>query len=170
MGHMPLELSIVPDPRLLPNLDVDAADSSMLYEADFFCWTQRMAEVLRSGDLSRLDIENLAEEIESLGRSDRRTIESRLTVLLMHLLKWQFQSGMRSGSWQGTIVEQRTRIRKLLQESPSLRSFFESVVVECYGDAIVQAAAETGVPIVTFPIDCPYSIKDILDLDFLPDK
>jgi Domain of unknown function DUF29 len=170
MGDMSLELPIVPDPLLLPKPAVEsAAESSGLYEADFFRWTETMAAALRSGDLSQLDLENLAEEIESLGRSDRRRIESRLTVLLMHLLKWQVQPEMRSGSWRGTIVEQRTRIRKLLQESPSLRSFFESVVDECYGDAVAQAVAETGLPIAMFQIDCIYSIEEILSIEFLPD-
>jgi hypothetical protein len=173
-----LELPIVPDPILLPKPAVDvaadvlvdlSADSSALYEEDFFRWTQMMADALRSGDLSQLDRGNLAEEIESLGRNDRRAIESRLTVLLMHLLKWQVQPEMRSGSWRGTIVEQRTRIRKLLQESPSLRSFFASAIDECYGDALVQAVAETGLPIAMFPIDCPYAIEAILNVDFLPD-
>jgi hypothetical protein len=160
----------MPDPIVLQNLtaNLSALDSLDLYETDFFRWTQMMAEALRSGDFSLLDIENLAKEIESLGRSDRRRIESRLTVLLMHLLKWQVQPEMRSGSWRGTIVEQRTRIRKLLQESPSLRSFFESVVDECYGDAVVQAVAETGLPIAMFPIDCPYAIEEILNVEFLP--
>jgi hypothetical protein len=170
MGDMSLELPIVPDPLLMPQPAVEsAAGSSGLYDADFFRWTETMAAALRSGELSRLDLENLAEEIESLGRSDRRRIESRLTVLLMHLLKWQVQPEMRSGSWRGTIVAQRTRIRKLLQESPSLRSFFESVVDECYGDAVVQAVAETGLPIAMFPIDCPYAIEAILNVEFLPD-
>jgi hypothetical protein len=170
-----LELPIVPDPILLPKPSantVTAASAAApgLYDKDFCLWTETMAAALRSGDFSQLDLENLAEEIASLGRSDRRAIESRLTVLLMHLLKWQFQPTLRSGSWQGTIVEQRTRIRKLLQESPSLRSFFESVVDECYGDAIVQAAAETGLAIAVFPSDCPYAIEAILNVEFLPDS
>ena len=88
--------------------------SEQLYEKDFWLWTQTMAEALKSGNFSQLDLVNLAEEVESLGRSDRRELQSRLTVLLMHLLKWQFQSDMRSGSWRGTLVEQRIRILKLL--------------------------------------------------------
>ena len=98
------------------------------YEEDFYAWTIEQARLLRSGELSSVDVANLAEEIESLGRSDRRAIESRLTVLLMHLLKWRIQSKMRSQSWSGTIREQRQRIEKLLRESPSLRPAIDEVL------------------------------------------
>lgn len=143
--------------------------SEQLYEQDFWLWTQAMAEALKSGNFSQLDLQNLAEEVDSLGRSDRRELQSRLTVLLMHLLKWQFQSDMRSGSWRGTLAEQRIRIVKLLQESPSLRSFFEASMDECYDDAKVKASEETGLIITTFPLICPYAIADILSIEFLPD-
>ena len=142
--------------------------SEQLYEQDFWLWTQAMVKVLKSGNLSQLDLENLAEEVESLGRSDRRELQSRLTVLLMHLLKWQFQSDMRSRSWRGTLAEQRIRIIKLLKESPSLRSFFEASVDECYDDAKVKASEETGLMMVTFPVLCPYAMEDILSIEFLP--
>ncbi len=140
-----------------------------LYETDFSLWTQAMAAALRSGDFSQLDIENLAEEVESLGRSDRQQLDSRLTVLLVHLLKWQFQPEMRSGSWGGTINEQRRRIRKLLKDSPSLRSFFEGLRDECYEDARVQAAIETGLTIETFPEACPFTFAEIMEPAFFPD-
>jgi Domain of unknown function DUF29 len=140
-----------------------------LYEKDFFLWSQTMAVALRSGDFSNLDIENLAEEVESLGRSDRQQLDSRLTVLLVHVLKWKFQPQMRSGSWGGTINEQRRRIRKLLKESPSLQSFFEGLVDECYEDARVQASIETELPIETFPETCPFALTDIMEPAFFPD-
>lgn len=140
-----------------------------LYEQDFWLWTQTMAEALKSGNFSQLDLENLAEEVESLGRSDRRELQSRLTVLLMHLLKWQFQPEMRSGSWKGTLREQRRRIRAVLKDSPSLRSFLVDSVDDAYENAREQAADETGLAIAIFPASCPYAIEAILDGEFLPD-
>jgi hypothetical protein len=169
MSNMSLELPIVPDPLLLPKPAVEsAAGSSGLYDADFFRWTETMAAALRSGDLSQLDLENLAEEIESLGRSDRRELKSRLVVLLHHLLKWQFQPELRSTSWRGTLNEQRRRLRDLLEDSPSLRSVLGLSLDQCYADSRREAADETGLPIALFPIDCPHAIEEILNVEFLP--
>jgi Domain of unknown function DUF29 len=163
----------VPNPILSP----PPIQTTELYDRDFCLWTETMAEVLRSGNLAQLDIANLAEEVESLGRRDRRELESRLVVLLHHLLKWQFQSSMRSRSWRGTLAEQRLRIRRLLKDSPSLRSVLESsmtsgrseTIDECYTDAKIQASEETGLTIDTFPADCPYAIEAVLSVEFLPD-
>jgi Domain of unknown function DUF29 len=164
-----LEKSIVLKPIVLPQPTVDRTDDRNLYEEDFYQWTQRMVEALRSRNFEQLDVENLLDEVESLGVSQRHALESRLTVLLIHLLKWQFQPGMRSGSWRGTLVEQRTRIRKLLKASPSLRSFLEASIDECYQDARLQAEAETGLGMATFPDVCDYAIEDMLSVEFLPD-
>ncbi len=153
----------MPEQTLLP-LPV-----TTLYEQDFWLWTQAMAIALKSGNFSQLDLENLAEEVESLGRSDRRELKSRLTVLLMHLLKWQFQAEMRSGSWKGSLREQRRQIRGVLNDSPSLRSFVMDSVDECYDNARDDAADETGLTIATFPETCPYAIDEILNIEFLPD-
>src|SRR5712692_6631427 len=105
------------------------------YDDDFFAWTQEQAQLLRSGEFNQLDIENIAEELESMGRSDRREIESRLVVLLAHLLKWQVQIGFRSRSWSATIQEQRDRIRDLVGESPSLRPVVSSIRQALYARA-----------------------------------
>src|SRR5690348_30226 len=101
--------------------------NSAAYDDDFYAWTQDQARLLRSGELSQLDVENLAEELESMGRSDRRELDSRLEVLLVHLLKWQVQTEFRSRSWSGTIREQRSRVEDLLNESPSLRRLVAQV-------------------------------------------
>ena len=124
----------------------DAVD----YEKDFYAWTMEQARLLRSGELSALDVENIAEEIESMGRSDRRAIETRLTVLLMHLLQWQMQPTFRSASWSATIREQRRRIEKLLRESPSLQPFVATALAEAYAEAREDAAAETGLAETAF--------------------
>jgi len=143
----------------------DAVD----YEDDFYAWTVEQARLLRSGEFSELDIENIAEELESMGRSDKREIESRLSVLLAHLLKWQLQVGLRSRSWSGTIREQRERIEDLLAESPSLRSLVASIRPALYARARRRAADETGLPESALPADCPFTAEQILSEDFLPE-
>jgi len=139
------------------------------YEEDFYAWTIEQARLLRAGEFSALDIENIAEEIESMGRSDRRAIESRLTVLLAHLLKWQLQPEMRSTSWSGTIREQRRQIERLLRESPSLRPFVPEVLSEAYAEAREDAAEETGLSQSTFPETCPFTAEEALSREFLPE-
>ncbi len=144
--------------------------NSVDYEEDFYAWTVEQARLLRSGELSSIDVANIAEEIESLGRSDRRELESRLTVLLTHLLKWRIQSKMRSSSWSGTIAEQRRRIAKLLRESPSLGAFVSEVLVEAYSNAREAASNETGLPETEFPVECPFTPEETLSRDFLPER
>jgi Domain of unknown function DUF29 len=104
-----------------------------------------------------------------VGRSEKRAIESDLTVLLTHLLKYRFQPDQRSSSWRGSIVEHRRRLRKLTRESPSLRPHAREVYAESYADGREQAAAETGLPLATFPADPPFTLEQALDPQFLPD-
>lgn len=138
------------------------------YDSDFHLWSQNQAAAIRDGKFAEIDLENVAEEIESLGKSDKREIRNRLEVLLLHLLKWQFQSEKRSNSWNGSIVEARLRVSGLVEDSPSLKNLPEQRLVEAYADARRRAAAETGLSIKRFPAECPYSIVDIMDDDFLP--
>lgn len=140
------------------------------YQEDFYAWTVEQARLLRSGELSSIDAANLAEEIESLGRSDRRELESRMTVLLMHLLKWQKQSKLRSRSWSGTIFEQRRRVEKLLKESPSLRALVNEALAGVYTEAREAASNETGLPETEFPVACPFTPDEVLTRDFLPER
>jgi Domain of unknown function DUF29 len=143
--------------------------SHSLYEQDFHQWTQQMATVLRNGHFDQLDIENIAEEIESLGRSDKRELKRRLTVLLMHLLKWHYQPEQRSNSWRATITEQRIRILDLLSESPSLIHYLKGEVDRCYTNAKTLAADETGLAPTIFPQDCPYLLTEVLEQKPLTD-
>jgi uncharacterized protein DUF29 len=143
--------------------------NSAAYDEDFYAWTQEQARLLRSGQFSQIDVENVAEELESMGRSDKREIDSRLEVLLMHLLKWQLQVKLRSPGWSGTIREQRRRIAKLLRESPSLRPAVGQLIPEAYTEARDMAAGETGLPETMFPADCPFTPDQILAEDFLPE-
>lgn len=139
-----------------------------LYDTDFFRWTEEQAAALRAGRLEDLDLSNLAEEIESLGRSDRREIESRLGVLLMHLLKWRYQPQKRSGSWETTIRTQRREIEKLLNDSPSLRREVGAFTQGAYDSSRRNAAAETGMPLEAFPAACPFRVEDVMTDEWLP--
>ncbi|MCY7283046.1 MAG: DUF29 domain-containing protein [Cyanobacteria bacterium CAN_BIN43] len=143
--------------------------SPSLYEQDFYQWTQEMAIALRAGRVSALDWKNLAEEIESLGQSDRRALESRLVVLLLHLLKWRYQSEYRTGSWKATISEQRRRIRVLLEDSPSLKPYLLQCLENCFKDGRRQASDEANQALEVFPQVCPFLEAEILDDEFLPD-
>jgi hypothetical protein len=145
------------------------ANQQSLYDTDYLIWIKTTVEKLRVHDYSNIDWENLIEEIEDMGRSERRSLESNLIVVLTHLLKWLYQPELRSGSWKGSIVEHRRRIRKALKESPSLKPYLEEVFAECYLDAVEQASAETELPVETFPQLCPYTSAEILDSDFLPE-
>jgi hypothetical protein len=138
------------------------------YEADFFAWTQEQARLLRDRDARGLDWENLAEEIDSMGRRDRRELESRLRLILHHLLKWRVQPGLRGPGWQSTLREQRRQAAKLLKESPSLRPQLPALIEEAYPDARADALDETGLPLQNFPADCPFTVAQVLDAAYLP--
>jgi hypothetical protein len=143
--------------------------ASVDYDSDFYAWALDQAARVRASDVPGLDAENVAEEIESLGRSQKHELLSRCTVLLMHLLKWRFQPERRGASWQSTIAEQRMRVAVILRDSPSLRRTVPDVVLEAFGDARELAAIETGLGIAIFPPACPWLPAEILQKAWLPD-
>lgn len=140
------------------------------YETDFYAWALYNAQLLREGRLSELDVEHLAEELESMGKRDRRELISRFKILLGHLLKWQYQPDYRGRSWRGSIIEQRSEIRELIKENPSLRPYLPNSVIDAYSKAVELATKETRLSINTFPRECPYSLEKILDDDFYPEN
>jgi len=162
----------IPRRRLRPDLfrgqSRADADETSAYDGDYYGWLVRQAALLGARRFAEVDLANLIDEIEDLGRSEKREIENRLGVLLVHLLKWQFQPAQRSGGWQSTIIEQRARLLKRLQESPSLRNYPREVRKEEYALARERAAAESGLALTTFAKSCPYTIDQVLDPDFLP--
>lgn len=141
---------------------------SALYDHDFFAWSGEQANLLRSGKLSDADIDHIAEEIESMGRTEKRELVSRLSLLLMHLLKWAFQPEKRGASWEATIRVQRNRLIDHLDDNPSLRPLLPATLANAYRDARLEAAAETGLAIATFPDNCPWSVEKTLDAEFWP--
>lgn len=139
------------------------------YEQDFYSWTQEQAALLRAGRLSDLDIENLIEEVETMGRSEKRELESRLTVLLLHLLKWQYQEVRRGRSWELSIVEQRLKFQQTLEENPGLKSKLDGILLKAYEYAVIQASRETKISKNVFPQTCPWSFEQIIDDNFYPE-
>jgi hypothetical protein len=139
------------------------------YEEDLYAWSQEQAALLRARRTAGLDWENLAEEILAMGGRDRRKLESRLCMILLHLLKWQTQPALRGASWRKTLRTQRREIRKLLKQSPSLRRQVPELMREAYSDALKDAVDETGLPAGRFPVDCPYLPDDVLAEGYLPD-
>ncbi|MEA5576021.1 DUF29 domain-containing protein [Anabaena sp. UHCC 0451] len=140
-----------------------------LYEQDFYLWIETTAKQLTAGNFAEIDLVNLIEEIESMGRSEKRALESNLVVLLMHLLKYKYQPEKRSKSWLSTIFEHRRRLNKHFQDSPSLKKYFLETFAECYQDARQQASIETGLELDIFPLESPFNTDECLNQDFLPD-
>ncbi|EIZ7192506.1 DUF29 domain-containing protein [Salmonella enterica] len=139
------------------------------YETDFYGWTQEQARLLRSGQLSELDTQNLLEEIEAMGRSELRELVNRLKVLLIHLLKWKHQPGFRGRSWLLTIEEQRNQVEDVIRDNPGLKPKLPKALQDAYRNAIVGAERETGLPRGTFPVTCSWTFEQIINPDFYPD-
>lgn len=137
-----------------------------LYETDFNLWLEATAQLLRERQFNQIDYDNLIEEIEDMGNSQKDALESNLRVLLMHLLKWKFQPSKRSNSWKYTIVEHSLRLNKSFKKSPSLKKYFNNVFEESYQDARMLAASETGIPKDDFPVECPFAKEDILNYEY----
>ncbi len=142
---------------------------SASYETDFYGWTQQQAALLKAGHISAADLSNIIEEIESMGRSEKRELQSRLTVLLQHLLKWKFQPSRQGKSRQLSIIEQRIQFIEVLDENPGLKSHLTDILIDAYRLAIVKAAKETGLSMTDFPSECPWSWQEITDSDFYPE-
>lgn len=152
-------------------------DLSTLYDTDYAQWAQCNAELLRAGRFEELDIAHLLEELSDMSKSERHELESRLLVLIAHLLKWEYQyqtlaerwREFKGDSWRATIVEQRKRLALRLRKSPGLKSVLDEVIMATYPDAIELASDESGLSLSTFPTECPYSAEQLLDKTFYPD-
>lgn len=140
-----------------------------LYEKDFYAWAEENARLMKEGKLSQIDAAHIAEELESMTRSEKRELISRLAVLLSHLLKWQFQPERRSNSWKSTIDAQREDVADILEDSPSLRHGMEKKLEKAYHKARFLVAAETGIGKERLPDICPYDLDSILSDEFWPE-
>ena len=139
-----------------------------LYDKDFFAWSGQQAALLRAGQFNAADIEHIAEEIESMGNTEKRELVSRLKVLLLHLLKWQFQSPGRGSSWETSIKIRRLELVDHLSDNPSLKSKLSEAISSAYRIAVVAASGETGMPETTFSENCPYSFQQMMSRSFWP--
>ena len=132
-----------------------------LYEKDFHEWSIEQANLLKNGDYDHLDFENLIEEIESLGKSDKRSLESCISLLLMHLLKIKYQPERHTRSWDITVGKTKTKILRLIKKNPSFKRFIPEIMHESYEDARKDASYETNLDIKKFPKKCPWTFEEI---------
>ncbi len=142
---------------------------STRYEDDFYAWSREQAALLRSGKIAQADVTNIAEEIESMGKAERRELVNRLTILLLHLVKWRFQPMMRGRSWRLSIEGQRLDIRGLLDDNPSLAPIVSKSIGQAWPRALIEAERETGLERSRFPAACPWDPESVLDDDFWPE-
>ncbi|MDJ0573571.1 MAG: DUF29 domain-containing protein [Xenococcaceae cyanobacterium MO_234.B1] len=144
-------------------------NTSSLYDQDYYLWLKNTAKLIQEGKFSEIDTVNLVEEIEDMGKREKRSVESNLVILLLHLLKYQYQPSKQSNSWKASIREHRRRLKKTFRDSPSLKRCFEQVFTECYQDAREQASDETGLPLDTFPSESLFTPTQVLNPDYLPE-
>jgi hypothetical protein len=140
-----------------------ALDQPSLYDTDYVAWLAEQVAHLRAGRISALDVQNVAEELESLMKSERRQLRNRLEVLILHLLKWDHQPSQRSNRWRSSVAEQRVRIRRLLLDSPSLKPSLAEAAREVYADAAERAAIETDLSEAALPQTLPYTVEQIFE-------
>lgn len=144
-------------------------DSATLHDRDFYAWTLQQAALLREGHLSEADIVHIAEELESMGASERRELTHRLAVLMAHLLKWQFQPELRGNRWRNTIDVQRFDVKELLEENPTLVAKLNERMERAYSKSILLAVRETGLSKQLFPPLCPFTAEQLLSEDYWPE-
>lgn len=142
-------------------LSLAAPEKGVEYEKDFFKWTAHQAKYLKKQEFSKLDMNNLIEEIESLGRSEKRTLQSYLENLLMHKLKVKYQPKKHTASWDASIKEASFKSQKTLSENPSLKAKLKEILKDAYYTARLRAVVETKLKEDTFPVQCPWALKEL---------
>lgn len=143
-------------------------NSTNLYEKDFYAWTQEQAKLIKDKALIKLDLNHLYEELNIMGAKEKSELKNRLAQLLMHLLKWKYQSIRQSRSWKNTIEDQREELEDLLKDNPSLKNKINECFERSYKKAIRRAIEETGLDESVFPQECEWSIDEIMNETFFP--
>lgn len=138
------------------------------YEDDLVAWMENQIGLLRAHKFESLDLENLLEELEGMVRHERRGLRNRVELVLLHLLKYQFQPARRTRSWRLTLYAQRAQIADRLEDSPSLTRELQGYLDSRYARAAKRASAQTGLPQSAFPSDSPYTVEQLLDEDYYP--
>ena len=155
--------------KMTTQLPPTANNLKTLYERDYCLWLETTAKLLQEHHLKEIDFVALVEELEGMSKREKEALFSNLQVVLMHLLKYRYQPSKRSNSWRSSIREHRKRVKRAFKNSPSLKPYFTEIFAECYQDARELAADETGLPIATFPEQCPFTTEEILNTDYLPE-
>jgi hypothetical protein len=142
--------------------------SNSNYGSDFYAWANEQAALLRAGRLGHADIEHIAQEIESMGRTEKRELISRLRVLILHLLKWKFQPTGRGSSWRASIRVQRLDLAEHLNDNPSLKAILPQAIATAFAAAVIEAADQTGLPESALPSSSPWAFDEMMDARFWP--
>lgn len=139
------------------------------HEKDVYGWAVHTAQLLREKKMNEVDFDGIVEELEEMGISNKHALISRLTLVISHLLKWQFQPNMRGHSWTYTIRAQRKKASYVLDDNPSLKSKLDEIIAKAYKVAIDEATDQTGLDEKTFPAQCPYTFDQIMNDEFYPE-
>ena len=149
--------------------DAPAAPPRTRYEDDLYTWVHEQVALLQAGRLDEVDALNVAEELGDVGKSEFSKIRSALEIILTHMLKWDHQPDKKTRSWANSIAVQRLEYADVLTDNPGLKSRRAEALERAYRRARLEASSETGLPVATFPPECPYTWDDILDRPFAVD-
>lgn len=143
--------------------------SNKLYDTDFYKWTQQQARLIKEGRFDELDLDNLVEEVEDMGKHEPRSLTSHFKQLLMHLLKWQYQPERQSRSWRDSIINHREDAQEVLDDNPGLKPKVPELYEKAYEKAKILAHKQTGLSVKDFPENCPWQLSEIMQDDFIPE-
>ncbi|GFE67480.1 DUF29 domain-containing protein [Chroococcus sp. FPU101] len=151
---------------------ITSSPNKTLYEQDFYQWIQNTATLLKEKQFDQVDWENVIEELESMGKSEKKEVQSRLITIIEHLLKlqyWEAEKAYNERGWRGTVVEQRIQLELTLEDSPSLKPILEEVFLDCYQKARKVILKKYKLSSTLFPLKPPFTVEDVLNSDYFPE-